>query len=60
LARFADGNVVGEWRTTPSTEKGFGLMFFEKRLPGCWVGKGEGNSGLAEGEGVQLGLDIRR
>jgi hypothetical protein len=60
LAGFADWKVVGERRATPSTEKGFGLMFFENRLPGCWIGKGEGNSGLAEGEGVQLGLDIRR
>jgi hypothetical protein len=37
LARFADGKVVGEWRATPSTEKGFGLIFFENRLPGCWI-----------------------
>ncbi|CAM8652082.1 hypothetical protein MCEMIH22_01658 [Candidatus Methylacidiphilaceae bacterium] len=37
LARFADGKVVGDWRATPRTEEGFGLMFFEKRLPGCWI-----------------------
>jgi hypothetical protein len=37
LARFADGKVVGEWRATPRTEKGLGLMFFENRLPGCWI-----------------------
>ena len=37
LAGFADGKVVREWRATPRTEKGFGLMFFEKRLPGCWI-----------------------
>ena len=40
LVGFADGKVVGEWRATPSTEKGFGLMFFENRLPRCWIGKG--------------------
>jgi hypothetical protein len=28
LAGFADGQVVGKWRATPRTEKGFGLMFF--------------------------------
>jgi hypothetical protein len=28
LAGFTDGQVVGKWRATPRTEKGFGLMFF--------------------------------
>jgi len=37
LAGFADGQVVWKRRATPSTEEGFGLMFFEKRLPGCWI-----------------------
>jgi hypothetical protein len=37
LARFADGKVVGEWRATPRTEKGLGLMFFENRLPRCCI-----------------------
>jgi hypothetical protein len=37
LAGFADGKVVGERRATPGAEKGFRLMFFEKRLPGCWI-----------------------
>jgi hypothetical protein len=59
LAGFADGKVVGEWRATPSTEKGFGLMFFENRLPGCWISEGEGDRNLAEREGVQLGLNRR-
>jgi len=57
LARFADGKVVGEWRATPRREKGFGLMFLENRLPGCWISEGEGDRNLAEREGVQLGLD---
>ena len=57
LAGFADGKVVGEWRATPRTEKGLGLMFFENRLPGCWISEGEGDRNLAEREGVQLGLD---
>jgi hypothetical protein len=57
LARFADGKVVGERRATPSAEEGFGLMFFENRFPGCWIGKGDGDGDLAEWEGVQLGLD---
>jgi hypothetical protein len=52
LAGFADGKVVGERRATPSAEKGFGLMFFENRLPGCWIGKGDGDGDLAEWEGV--------
>jgi len=60
LARFADGKIVGEWRATPRTEEGFGLMFFKNRLPGCWIGKGDGDRDLAEREGVQLGLDSRR
>jgi hypothetical protein len=30
LAGFADGKVIREWRATPRTEEGFGLMFFEK------------------------------
>jgi len=34
LAGFADRKVVGKRRATPSAEKGFGLMFFENRLPG--------------------------
>jgi len=38
LAGLADGQVVGEWRAAPRTEKGFGLMFFENRPPGCWIG----------------------
>jgi hypothetical protein len=59
LARFADGKVVGERRATPSAEEGFGLMFFENRFPGCWIGKGEGDRDLAEREGVQLGLNRR-
>jgi len=33
LAGFADRKVVGKRRATPSAEKGFGLMFFENRLP---------------------------
>ena len=37
---IADGKVVGKWRATPGTEECFGLMFFENRLPGCWIGKG--------------------
>ena len=37
LAGFADGKVVGEWRATPRTEKGLGLMFFENRLPRCCI-----------------------
>ncbi len=37
LAGFADGKVVRDWRATPRTEEGFGLMSFEKRLPGCWI-----------------------
>ena len=37
LAGFADRKVVGERRATPSAEEGFGLMFFENRLPGCWI-----------------------
>jgi hypothetical protein len=41
LARFADGKVVGKRRATPRTEEGFGLMFFENRLPRCWIGKGD-------------------
>ena len=57
LTRFADGQVVGERRATPSAEEGFGLMFFENRFPGCWIGKGDGDGDLAEWEGVQLGLD---
>jgi hypothetical protein len=40
LARFADGKVVGKRRATPRTEEGFGLMFFENRLPGCWISEG--------------------
>jgi hypothetical protein len=60
LAGFADGKVVGERRATPSAEKGFGLMFFENRLPGCWIGKGDGDGDLAEWKGVQLGLDSGR
>ena len=57
LAGFADRKVVGKRRATPSAEEGFGLMFFENRLPGCWIGKGDGDGNLAEWEGVQLGLD---
>jgi hypothetical protein len=41
LARFADGKVVGKRRATPSAKKGFGSMFFENRLPRCWIGKGD-------------------
>jgi len=52
LAGFADGKVVGKRGATPSAEKGFGLMFFENRLPGCWIGKGDGDGDLAEWEGV--------
>jgi hypothetical protein len=37
LAGFADRKVVGEWRATPRTKKSLGLMFFENRLPGCWI-----------------------
>jgi hypothetical protein len=48
LARFADGKVVGKRRATPSTEKGLGLMFFENRLPRCWISEGEGYRNLAE------------
>jgi hypothetical protein len=60
LAGFADRKVVGKGRATPGAEKGFGLMFFEKRLPGCWIGEWEGDRNLAEREGVQLGLDSGR
>jgi hypothetical protein len=35
-------------------------MFFENRLPGRWIGEGEGDSNLAEREGVELVLDGRR
>ena len=59
LAGFADGKVVGEWRATPRTEKGLGLMFFENRLPGCWISEGEGDRNLAERKGVKLILDGR-
>jgi hypothetical protein len=59
LAGFADGKVVGKWRATPSTEKGFGLMFFENRLPGCWISEGEGDRDLAKRKGVKLILDSR-
>jgi hypothetical protein len=52
LAGFTDGQVGGEGGATPSAEKGFGLMFFENRLPGCWIGKGDGDGDLAEWEGV--------
>ena len=38
LAGLADGQVIGERRAAPRTEKGFGLMFFENRPPGCWIG----------------------
>jgi hypothetical protein len=60
LAGFADGKVVGKRRATPSAEKGFGSMFFENRLPGCWIGEGEGDRNLAKGKGVKLILDTRR
>jgi len=60
LAGFADGQVVGKRRATPRTEKGLGLMFFQNRLPRCWIGKGYGDGNLTEREGVQLGLDSRR
>ena len=40
FSRFADRKVVWKRRATPGTEKGFRLMFFENRLPGCWIGKG--------------------
>ena len=60
LAGLADGQVVWKRRATPSAEEGFGLMFFKNRLPGCWIGKGDGDRDLAEREGVQLGLDSRR
>jgi hypothetical protein len=52
LARFADRKVVGKRRATPGAEEGFGLMFFENRLPRCWIGKGEGDRNLAERKGV--------
>ena len=57
LAGLANRKVVGKRRATPSAKEGFGLMFFEKRLPGCWIGKGDGDGNLAEWEGVQPGLD---
>jgi len=60
LARFADRKVVGKRGATPGAEEGFGLMFFKNRLPGCWIGKRDGDRDLAEREGVQLGLDSRR
>ena len=60
LVGLADRKVVGKRRATPSAEEGFRLMFFENRLPGCWIGKGDGDGDLAEREGVQLGLDSRR
>jgi hypothetical protein len=60
LAGFADWKVVGKRRATPCTEKGFGLMFLQNRLPGCWIGKGDGDGDLAEREGVQLDLDRGR
>ena len=50
LAGFADGQVIGERRAAPRTEKGFGLMFFENRLPRCWISEGEGDRNLAERE----------
>jgi len=34
-------------------------MFFEKRLPRCWISEGEGDRDLAEREGVKLVLDNR-
>ena len=57
LAGLANRKVVGKRRATPSAKEGFGLMFFENRLPGCWIGKGDGDGNLAEWEGVQPGLD---
>jgi hypothetical protein len=60
LARFADRKVVGEWRATPRTKKGLGLMFFENRLPGCWISEWEGDRDLADKKGVKLVLDSRR
>jgi len=50
LAGFADGQVIGERRAAPRTEKGFGLMFFENRLPRCWISEGERDRNLAERE----------
>jgi hypothetical protein len=50
LAGFADGQVVGKRRATPRTEKGLGLMFFQNRLPRCWISEGEGYRNLAERE----------
>jgi len=60
LAGFADRKVIGKGMATPSAEEGFGLMFFENRLPGCWIGEGDGDRDLAEGKGVELVLDGRR
>ena len=34
-------------------------MFLEEDLPRGWVGQGERDGHLAEGKGVQLGLDGR-
>jgi hypothetical protein len=47
LARFADRKVVGKRGATPGAEEGFGLMFFKNRLPGCWIGKRDGDRDLA-------------
>jgi len=58
LAR-ANRKVVGKRGATPGAEEGFGLMFFKNRLPGCWIGKGEGDRDLAERKRVKLILDCR-
>jgi hypothetical protein len=34
-------------------------MFFENRLPRCWISEGEGDRDLAKRKGVKLILDSR-